>query len=72
MVHGVDCDGESRVVPFHLILLIARHATRGATAVVVSGVLGSVDANDTQDDHHEEEADADDHYHHDPRACAKM
>ena len=53
-LHGVDCDGESRVVPVHLVLLAVLLVAHGA---LVSGA----DAEHPQDDHEDQEA----HTHHD-------
>ena len=53
-LHGVDGDGESRVVPVHLVLLAALVVSQGA-------LVGGSDAEDAQDDHEDQKA----HAHHD-------
>lgn len=50
-LHGVDCDGEGRVVPVHLVLLAILLVSHGA-------LVCSSDAEDAQDDHEHQEADA--------------
>lgn len=53
-LHGVDGDGEGRVVPVHLVLLAALLVSHGA-------LVCSSDAEHAQDDHKHQEANA----HHD-------
>lgn len=49
-LHGVDCDGEGRVIPVHLILLAALCVPHGA-------LVGWPDPEHAQDDHEHQEAD---------------
>lgn len=53
-LHGVDGDGEGRVVPVHLVLLAALLVSHGA-------LVCGPDAEHAQDDHKHQEA----HAHHD-------
>lgn len=53
-LHGVDGDGEGRVVPVHLVLFAVLLVPHGA-------LVRRPDAEHAQDDHEDQEADA----HHD-------